>query len=165
VRRTAAARPILSLSFATFHLSLNRGGSIVIVKISKIAVLACIVTLAIGVRPARCEGWSLLDPFGSGKKDTTPQRYVPKTQPEPSLWDKTSAGTKNILNKTGETLGLKKPTVKKPTMAYAKPPKLYPKAKDSPSWFAKMFQPEEKKPKTVGDWMKSTSQIVPAGGE
>ena len=51
--------------------------------------------------------------------------------------DKTSAGTKNIFNKTGETLGLKKPTVKKPTMAYAKPPKLCPKAKDSPSWFAK----------------------------
>ena len=135
-----------------------------IVRIAKILVIAVVVTLLAAVRPAWCEGWSLLHPFGSNSDpDTTTKKFTRKTQPEPTLWQKTSSGTKNLFNKTGETLGLKKPESKKPTMAYAKPPVIYAKKKEEQSWFGKMFQPEEKKPKTVNEWMSSTKQIVPAG--
>jgi hypothetical protein len=134
-------------------------------RIAKIMVLAFIVALWADVRPASCEGWSLLNPFGASGKTKTTKKFGYKTQPEPSLWQKTTSGTKNVFNKTGETLGLKKPTVQRPTQAFARPPALTPQKKESQSWLGKMFQPEPKKPKTVGDWMKSTKQIVPSGDD
>ncbi len=65
-------------------------------------------------------------------------------QKPPSTWDKVVAGPKNLFNKTGEKLGLKKPE-KKPVSQYAcpRPPVLQKKQPEQKSWFGSWFKPKE----------------------
>jgi hypothetical protein len=110
-----------------------------------------------------CEGWSLPNPFSS-EPTTKPKKPVLKAaKKEPSALDKIGTGTKNFFNKTGETLGLKKPTPKKPQYATAKPPVIQSQKKEeSNSWLGSWFKPEEpQKPKTVGEWMANGKRLDP----
>ena len=79
-------------------------------RIARILSASVMVVLLADVRPALCEGWSLLHPFSSETtSETKPKRPTPKTvKKEPSTLNKVGTGTKNFFNKTGETLGLKK---------------------------------------------------------
>ena len=108
------------------------------------------------MRPAVCEAWSLLHPFSSDA-DTAKQPVPQLVKKEPSALEKVGTGTKNFFNKTGETLGLKKPEPKKPQYANPIPPRIQPKAKDEQkSWLGQMFGPEEReKLKSVSDWMQN----------
>lgn len=136
-----------------------------IVKIMRILAASAMMLLLADVRPATCEGWSILHPFSSSesKQETKTRQPAPKTaRQESSTLDKMGQGTKKFFSQTGETLGLKKPEPKKPTYATAKPPVIQPPPKkESKSWFGSMFQPEEKKPKTVGEWMSQNKRMDP----
>ncbi len=75
-----------------------------IVRIAKL-LSACMMFVSLtGLRPAVCEAASLL-------------------QPVTSTLSKVGTGTKNLLTKTGQTVGLvKKPQVKKPKWPTGKTP-------------------------------------------
>jgi hypothetical protein len=115
-----------------------------------------ILLVLAGAHPAACDGWSLPNPFSTETKTSTKKKPVTKlARKEPSLLDKVGVGTKDFFNRTGETLGLKKPEPKKYGYATAVPPKIQPAKKmQKKSWLSGMFQAEEpKKPKTVSEWM------------
>ena len=121
------------------------------------------LVLFANVQPVLCEGWSLPNPFSSEPTPKPKKTGLKTVKQEPSALDKIGTGTKNLFNKTGETLGLKKPQPKKPQYATAKPPTIQPvKKDDSKSWLGSLFKPEEpKKPKTVGEWMTSGKRLDP----
>ena len=136
-----------------------------VVRIARILSASVILVLLADGRPAVCEGWSLPNPFSSESK-TEPKSKKPvlKTaKKQPSALEKMSTGTKNFFNKTGETLGLKKPEPKKPGYAVAKAPPIQPRKKaDSKSWLGSVFQSEEpKKDKTVPEWMDNNKRLDP----
>ena len=114
-----------------------------VVKIAKILSIGVMLVVLADARPAACEGWSLLHPFSSETKtDAKPKKPVLKTaQTEPSLLEKIGTGTKNFFNKTGETLGLKKPESKKPQYATPTPRTIQPRKKEeSKSWFGSFIR-------------------------
>ncbi len=75
-----------------------------IVKIARVLSACAVFVLLTGVRPAVCEAASLL-------------------QPVTSTLSKVGTGTKNLLTKTGQTVGLvKKPKVKKSKWPAGKTP-------------------------------------------
>ena len=113
------------------------------------------------MRPAACEAWSLLHPFTPNAPAQKP--IVRTVQKPPSTWDKVVAGPKNLWNKTGEKLGLKKPEKKPiPQYAYPKPPVLQKRQPESKSWLGSWFKPKEPdKPRNVEEWMGATSQVRP----
>ncbi len=135
-------------------------------RTAKILATSIVLFLFVGVRPAMCEGWSILNPFSSSsesKKETVKKpAFKSAAKKEPSTLDKMGQGTKNFFNKTGETLGLKKPEPRKALYATAKQPTLQTKKKESKSWFDKTFGPSEpEKPTDVHEWMKHSTQINP----
>jgi hypothetical protein len=139
-----------------------KGSPIMVVRIASILPATLILLMLADVRPARCDGWN---PFASSDANTitTHKPATKVTKKEPSTLDKVGTGTKNFFNKTGETLGLKKPEPKKPSIAFAKPPRLASKKKtESTSWLPSFLKPEEpKKPKTVEDWMSRNTRVDP----
>jgi hypothetical protein len=136
-----------------------------VVRIARVLSAGVMLVLLANVRPAVCEGWSLLHPFSSDtKSDVKPKKAVPKAvKKEPSALEKVGTGTKNAFIHTAEALGLKKPEAKKPQYAYATPPKVQPtKKKESKSWAGSLFQPEEQpKPKNVPEWMMQNKRPDP----
>ena len=116
------------------------------------------VGLAYG-SPSISAGWTL-NPFASEKPKAKPHPTSMTKQP-PGALEKVGTGTKNLFNKTGETLGLKKPQPKKaPPVVAAKPrtvPAPYSEKKGLLSWFA----PKNEKPKTVKGWIETTKQVTP----
>jgi hypothetical protein len=140
---------------------------IMIVRISRILAVVVVLILFADVRPAMCEGWSLWNPFASdANKSGSKKKPVTKlAKKEPSMLDKASSGTKNFFNKTGETLGLKKPESKKPQYAVPKTPVVQSQRKqESKSWLSSLspFKSEpSKKPKDVGEWMSNTKRMDP----
>jgi hypothetical protein len=76
------------------------------------------------------------------------------------MLDKVGTGTKNFFDRTGETLGLKKPAAKKYGYATPQAPHVQgSKQSSSSSWLPSMLQPEEpQKPKTVSEWMGQPRQ-------
>jgi hypothetical protein len=126
-----------------------------VVRIARILSAGVILALVASVQPAACGGWSLPNPFASDTKTTVTPTKAAKT--EPTVLQKVGTGTKNFFNKTGETLGLKKPESKKYHYASPKPPAQ--PAKPAKSWIPNMFQSEKKKErKTVTDWMAQPRQ-------
>jgi hypothetical protein len=104
-------------------------------------------------------GWSL-NPFASDKSQTNTHN-TSATMKSPSALDKVGTGTKNLLNKTGETLGLKKPQPKRaPPIVAAKPREIPQRYQAKKPWFG-LFGAKEEKPKTVKKWIESTKQITP----
>lgn len=131
-------------------------------RITKSLLVAALLIGVTHATPSVCVGWSL-NPFASNDKQTTRSYYpTSATKKAPSALDKLTTGTKNFVNKTGETLGLKKkpPKAPAPQFAYAKPRTIQPPAKQSKSWYS-FLSPEEKRPKKVEDWMGGTTQITP----
>jgi hypothetical protein len=126
-----------------------------VVKFARILSATLVLALMAEVRPAA--GWSL-NPFATETKTTTVHK--PAAKSEPSTLDKIGSGTKSLVNKTGETLGLKKPEPKRPTVAYARPQTIKPKKKpQSSSWLPSFMQSEEpKKDKNVSDWMSNNKR-------
>jgi hypothetical protein len=128
-------------------------------RIASVAALVAALLLLVDVRPARSEGWSWLNPFASAESKSQVKKPVTKaTKKAPSMWDKMTSGTKSVFDKTGETLGLKKPAPKKRAIVSAspKPPVLQPpkRTASKPSWVPSILQPSEpEKPKRVTDWM------------
>jgi len=105
-----------------------------------------------GVRPAVCEGWSLLHPFSS---DSTAQSKPPKPTPNQPL---PTTGSKTFFSKVSDKITGKKPEPVKPApgmYATPKPPVIQPPKQEKKSWLGSMFQPKEpEKAKSVPDWMK-----------
>jgi hypothetical protein len=135
-------------------------------RILKTLTFVLLMTLLLDVEPANCEGWSLWNPFSSGTKSKKATWKTAKsTKKEPSALEKVGSGTKNLLDKTGETLGLKKPAPKKPQYAMPKTPLLQSQQKKEKSFLGSLspFKSEEpKKPyKDVNDWMTKTQRIDP----
>ena len=130
--------------------------------IQRITKTLLIVVMLIGfahAQPSICLGWSL-NPFASHDEPRTTM-VSRSTQKPPSMWQKFTTGTKNLFNKTGETLGLKKKEPKKPpAIVAAKPPTLQPRAKPA-SGIMSWFTPKEEKPKDVKGWLDSTKQVTP----
>ena len=130
-----------------------------VVRIARILSASVILVALADVRPARCDGWSLSNPFAPETK--TEKKPITKvTKKEPSTWEKLGTGTKNFFSKTGEAMGLKKPDPKKPQYATPTPPKIQATKKtETKSWVSRMFQPEEpQKPKNVTEWMGQPRQ-------
>lgn len=133
-----------------------------IVKFTLIVVVALTVAQ---LQTAACRAWSL-NPFASDEPE--PKRTAVKRPAPPSTFDKLTTGTKNLFNKTGETLGLKKPEPKRlgPTaMAIPRQPQLASrKQTEQKSWLTSMFSSEKEKKeeyKGVTDWMSHTQRIDP----
>jgi hypothetical protein len=140
--------------------------AIMVTKIAKALSAALLLVFFADVRPAWCDGWSLPNPFASSEPTPKPRpkKVAARTaKQEPSTLDKIGTGTKNLFNKTGETLGLKKPQPKTPQYAVARPPTIQPvKKEESKSWLGSMLGPEQpKKPKTVGEWMATGKRLDP----
>ena len=135
---------------------------IMVVRIARVLSAGVVFVLLANVRPAVCEGWSLLHPFSSDTKAETKKTTpgVKTVKKEPSVLEKFGTGTRSFFNKSAETLGLKKPEPKKPQYAYAVPPKVQPpRKKESKSWLGSLFQPEEPpEPKNVSDWMSQNKR-------
>jgi hypothetical protein len=126
-------------------------------RIARVLLVCAVLVLWVVVQPAVCEGWSLLQPFSSdASAETKAKKPVAKTvKKEPSALDKVGTGTKSFFNKTGETLGLKKPEAKKPTYASPRRPDIQRPKKPSKSWLD-MFKAEEpKRPESVPEWMNN----------
>ena len=129
--------------------------------IRRITKTLLIASLLIGVAQARqstCLGWSL-NPFAAKEEPQTRNISMTTTQKPPSAWNKVATGTKNIFNKTGETLGLKKKEPKKaPAIVAARPRTIQQRPKQGGmfSWLA----PKEDKPKEVKDWLGRTKQVT-----
>jgi hypothetical protein len=134
-------------------------------KIGKIVSFVLLVALLLDVQPANCEGWSLLNPFSSGTKSKKATwKPANTTKKDTSVIGKVGSGAKNMLNKTGETLGLKKSEPQKPQYAMPKTPVLQSPQKKEKSLLGSLspFKSEEpKKPKNVIDWMNRTKRIDP----
>ena len=132
-----------------------------VVRITRILSASLMLAVLADVRPARCEGWSLSNPFSSETKTETTRKPITKiAKKEPSMLEKFGTGTKNFFSKTGEAIGLKKPEPKKPQYASPTPPKIQtPRKPETKSWVSRMFQPEEpQKPKNVTEWMGQPRQ-------
>jgi hypothetical protein len=132
-----------------------------ILKLARVLLVGFLLVVSIGLSPVVCRAWSVLHPF---TPDPPPKQTFGHPQPKPqSTWDKATSGAKNLMNKTGEAVGLKKPDKKPmPQYAYVKPPLMQQKKPESTSWFGSMFKSSEpEKPKTVGEWMGSTKRIDP----
>jgi hypothetical protein len=133
-----------------------------VVRITRILAAAAVMALFTNMQPAVCHGWSLLHPFSSDATTNTKTKKMvvkPVKKQQPSTLDKLAAGTKNFFNKTGETLGLKKPETKKPTVAYPKASIQSQKKDESKSWLGSMFKPAEpKKPTSVSEWIGQPRQ-------
>jgi hypothetical protein len=114
------------------------------------------------VWPSQCHAWSLSNPFVSSTKTDTKSLKSATTRTAkkpPSTLDKIGAGTKNVFDRAGQTLGLKKPAPKKISLQYARP-KSYnspeSKREEPKSGLFSWMQPEEpKKHETVTDWMSN----------
>ncbi|MEN6406321.1 MAG: hypothetical protein ABFC77_07610 [Thermoguttaceae bacterium] len=131
---------------------------------SIVSLFLFVIVFHAALSPDRAAGWSITDPLSlsSGSSTSKSSAKKPAAKPtaqEPSVWDKTSSGTKNFFNKTGETLGLKKPEPKKITYAVPRTPVVQrPAKKDEPSWWSKhnpFKASEPEKPKKVTDWMNN----------
>jgi hypothetical protein len=133
------------------------------VMIQRITKTLLVVAILIGLAQTRssvCFGWSLLHPFTSNDNPQT--TMVSRTTQKPTAWNRFTSGTKNLFNKTGETLGLKKKELKKaPPVVAAKPRTLQPKATQSNSGMMGWLFPKEEKPKDVKGWLNSTKQVTP----
>jgi hypothetical protein len=106
-----------------------------------------------------CAGWSL-NPFASDKPQPNTHNTSATKKP-PSALDKVATGTKNLFNKTGETLGLKKPQPKKaPAIVAAKQRVIPPKYQEKKGLFS-WLMPKEERPTNVKGWIGSTKQITP----
>ncbi len=142
-----------------FSVASNEEVEIMVVRISRILSAGIVVVVLANVQPAMCSGWSLPNPFAS-KSEKKKSRVTPVKKQEPSFLEKIGDGTKDFFDRTGETLGLKKPAAKK--YQYATPQRPHaaaPKSSQSDSWLPSMYPPEEsKKPKTVTDWMSQPRQ-------
>ena len=132
-----------------------------VVRIARVLSACMAMAVLAGVCPTVCQSWSLLSPLSSDTKadpKTDTSRPISRVvQKQPSTLDKVGTGTKNFFNKTGETLGLKKPEPKRPLYAVARPPTILPPKKpESKSWLSSLSPykaAEPEKPKTVKDWM------------
>lgn len=136
-------------------------------KTRQVLLLIASLVMVLLLSPAASMAWSL-NPFASsGNEDTASKKASNPTAKQPlSAWDKLTLGTKQFFDKTGETLGIKKPQPKKrvaSAIAVPKTPQLQPRRKaETKSWFSSMFEPEEpERPKTVGEWMGSSKQLNP----
>lgn len=122
-------------------------------------VAGLLIGLACAI-PSKGFGWSL-NPFASKKPDakTYPTNVAKKST---SPLDKVSTGTKNFFNKTGETLGLKKPQPKKPPAIVAAKPRQVPqKYQEKKSWLDAFKPAEREKPKDVKGWIGNTKPVIP----
>ncbi len=111
-------------------------------------VLSAVVAMLaffVGVQPTACQAWSILHPLTfDNSPDTKTKKPAPKPPAQPLTFDK-------VVNTITGKKPAPKPTAS--TYAYAKPPTIQPPKNESKSWFGSMFQPEDKKPKTVNDWL------------
>jgi hypothetical protein len=135
-----------------------------VVRIARILSACGVLILLTGGRPTVCEGWSLLSPFSSDAKTDAKAKKpgttaVNRVKKEPSTLDKVGAGTKKFFNKTGETLGLKKPEPKKFGYANPQAPRVQPARKpEQKSWLGSLspFKSEEPpRPRNVSEWMSN----------
>ncbi len=146
--------------------SVRRSAEIPFLNLTKLGWTIGFVAAVMLLQTTVCKAWSL-NPFAA--EEPKPRKVTTRTvknAPAPSAWDKITAGTKQFFDKTGETLGLKKPAPRRPgatAMAIPRQPQLAPRKKpEQKSWFSSVFGPEEKKdPKSVDEWMGATSQINP----
>jgi len=128
-------------------------------RITKTLLLGAMFIGLVYANQSACMGWSL-NPFASDKPQTNTHN-TSATKKSPNALDKVATGTKNLLNKTGETLGLKKPQPKKaPPIVAAKPRVIPPPYKEKKPWFG-LFGTKKEKPTTVKGWIESTKQITP----
>jgi hypothetical protein len=131
-------------------------------RIARILSASVILVLLVEVQPASCEGWSLPNPFSS--KSTTETKRRPLIRPakkQPTVLDKIGTGTKNFFNKTGETLGLKKPEKRvQYTVATPKPRNITPSKTETKSWLPSFLKPEppKKEKMDVKDWIAQPRQ-------
>jgi hypothetical protein len=140
-------------------------------KFAKTLLIVMLLVAYVAARPVVCEAWSFWPFSSSDSKETKPSKpapAAPANQPaqksQPSTLSKMSSGTKSFFDKTGETLGLKKPEKKQaPSFAYAKPPVMQKKQPEKKSWFGSWFgtKEPEKKDKSVSDWIGSSKPITP----
>lgn len=104
--------------------------------------------------------WSL-NPFASKDKASVKECSTKTTKKSPNVIEKMAAGTKNVLDKTGEALHLKKPAPKKPPAVVAAKQRVpTPRYKEKKGLLS-FLNPEKEKPKTVGEWIGQTKQSTP----
>ena len=130
-------------------------------RITKPLLIAAMLVGLSHARSSVCEAWSL-NPFASSEKPQTTM-YPPRAPKKPpSTWKKITTGTKNFFNKTGETLGLKKPAPKRPPdIVNQTPRQLVQQKKESKSWLSSLGPEEPPRDTSVQDWMHHTTQIKP----
>jgi hypothetical protein len=120
---------------------------------------AVLIGLVCAGQTARA-GWSA-NPFAS---DDKPQAgaHPAKSVKKPSALEKISTGTKNLVNKTGEALHLKKPQPKKPPAIVAAKQRVVPQRyKEKKSLFSWLKPKEEPRETSVHEWMGRTTQVKP----
>ncbi len=128
-------------------------------------VVVAFLTVCLGVNSLAVAAW----PWSSTQNKTLPLTQTSSTPLSggkplvtqaggPSAWQKISTGTKKVATGTVDVLTLKPirdkwatdKTPKRDSAGY----NIQPKKKSESSWFGSWFKPkEEKKIKTVGDWM------------
>jgi hypothetical protein len=130
-----------------------------VLRTARILSAAVVLILIVGVRPASCDGWSILHPFSSDTTtETKPKKPVTKPAPKtPTTWDKVVAAPGNAITKVGNTITGKKPDPPKASQFVAVPkgPTIQPqKKKETKSWLPSLFRPKEpEKPKDVSEWL------------
>ena len=124
-----------------------------VARLAKTFSAGLMVAVLAGAWPAESAGWPLPNPLSfTTKKEAKSKKPVKK---EPSALDKISTGTKKFFGQVGETLGLKKPKPRKPTVAYPRLPDIQPQKKESKSWLPPWLRPQEpQRPRTVSDWIE-----------
>jgi hypothetical protein len=134
-----------------------------VARISRVLTAGVVVASFVCVQPAALAEWSLPNLFGSSSKSTKKSKkpITKVAKKEPTMLDKLGTGTKSFFDKTGETLGLKKPEPKKFGYATPSPRNAQtPKKTESKSWLPSPLAPEEpKKPKTVEEWMSGNKRL------
>jgi hypothetical protein len=129
-------------------------------KITKTLLIGAMFTGLVYGSQSVCAGWSL-NPFTSNKSQAKTYS-TSATKKSPSALDKVGTGTKNLLNKTGETLGLKKPQPKKaPAVVAAKPRVASPRYQEKKNLFSWLAPKDKPKPTTVKGWIDSTKPVIP----
>jgi hypothetical protein len=125
---------------------------VMITRIAGIIMLALAFTFFIGILPAMADGTSTsnLSPNVQANVKKPP---LAQKQPQPSMLNKMTTGTKKFFTGVGDALTFKKTSTKKtvtPTNPWIKPPKEEPKS----SWFPSLAQKEEpKKPSSPSEWL------------
>jgi hypothetical protein len=127
-----------------------------IVKIARKMLTGTALILLASVSPARCDGWN---PFSSNKADQNAPKITNTSAQQSestSVFGKIGTGTKNTWNKiTGKKTEVTKKS--SPGVVYPKNPMEQQAEKEPHSWLP-WSKSDEKKPKSVKDYMKTSKR-------